>query len=75
MLLESAPFFIPESAMHALLEGDFNRAKGLFESAKTVEFGTLPLKVGVNARKAESVRQSEESTPPAYGSAESAWML
>lgn len=73
MLLESAPFFIPETAMHALLEGDFSRAKGIFEAAKSVEFGTLPLKVAMN-RKSETIRQGEKKAP-AYGTAETAWTL
>ncbi|MBQ7617716.1 MAG: hypothetical protein IJS50_02465 [Desulfovibrio sp.] len=42
-LAEDLPFFIPEDVQHAMLEGDFKRAHLLFESAKHLDYGSLPL--------------------------------
>jgi hypothetical protein len=40
---EKAPFFIPENIKHAMLENDFTKATGLFESAQQFHFESLPL--------------------------------
>ncbi len=42
-LKDALPFFIPEDAMHAMLNGDFSRAKAIFESASRIDFGQYPL--------------------------------
>lgn len=42
-LQASLPFFIPEDAMQQMLEGDFSRARMVFEKAKTVDFRQYPL--------------------------------
>lgn len=38
------PFFIPEGAMHAMMEGDFERARPIFESATRFDFSQYPLR-------------------------------
>lgn len=40
---DSLPFFIPEAVMHELLEGDFTRARGIFESARRFDFSQFPV--------------------------------
>lgn len=42
-LREALPVFIPDDAMHAMLNGDFHRAKVLFESAAHIDFGQYPI--------------------------------
>ena len=42
-IIESAPFFVPDDAMHELLEGSFDKIVGIFESAKRFDFGQLPI--------------------------------
>ena len=42
-LNDALPIFIPEDAMHAMLNGDFSRAKAIFESASRIDFGQYPL--------------------------------
>ena len=66
---ENLPFFIPEPAMHDMLNGDFSRARIVFESASRVDFSQFPLSGG--ERRGEPHRQGSASTPedPEYGSA------
>lgn len=40
---DSLPFFIPEAVMHEMLEGDFTRARGIFESARRFDFSQFPV--------------------------------
>ena len=42
-LAEGLPFFIPESVMHEMLEGDFHRARGILESARRFDFSQFPI--------------------------------
>jgi len=42
-IAESLPFFLPENVMHEMLEGDFTRARGIFESAALVDYSQYPL--------------------------------
>jgi len=37
------PFFIPEAVMHEMLEGDFTRARGIFENARRFDFSQFPV--------------------------------
>ncbi len=43
LIATSAPYVIPEDVQHAMMEGDFDRAKVLFESAKRLNYDQLPL--------------------------------
>lgn len=43
ILKDNMPFFIPEDAMHGMLNGDFTRAKAVFESATRIDFSQFPL--------------------------------
>ena len=43
LIAASAPYVIPEDVQHAMMEGDFDRAKVLFESAKRLNYDQLPL--------------------------------
>lgn len=62
------PFFIPEDAMHSMLEGDFERAKHVFESAAHFDFTQYPLRSAQGRQHAvtDVAQQSEE---PEYGTA------
>ena len=42
-LREALPVFVPDDAMHAMLNGDFHRAQAIFESAAHIDFGQYPL--------------------------------
>ena len=53
-LNDALPIFIPEGAMHAMLNGDFSRAKAIFESASRIDFGQYPL---------SHMRQQETNNP------------
>ena len=68
-LSESLPFFIPEGVMHDMLDGDFSRARMLFEGATTFDFGQYPLKQH-STRQAQDPAQVEPAhEEPEYGSA------
>ena len=68
LILESIagemPFFIPEDAMQAMLDGDFSRARPIFESAKTVDFSQYPL----TKKKSQAARLLVPKEPE-FGSA------
>ena len=72
-LLESVrsklPFFIPEEAMHQMMEGDFTRAQKIIEEAAVYDASHLPLH-----KKKETVIEKKVDknmrTEPEYGSAE-----
>ena len=40
---KAMPFVVPESVMHAMLEGDFDRAKVIFENAGRIDYSQYPL--------------------------------
>lgn len=42
-IADAMPFFIPQKAMDDLLEGDFRRARQIFESASVFDFTQFPL--------------------------------
>lgn len=42
-IAKELPFFIPENAMHDMLEGDFTRARAIFESASKLDYSQYPL--------------------------------
>lgn len=65
---DSFPFFIPEHIMHEMLEGDFNRAKGIFEQASLVDFSAYPIDQGRKGMVLEAARH-RKPTPSDYGSA------
>lgn len=43
LIAANAPYVIPEDVQHAMMEGDFDRARVLFESAKHIDYSQLPL--------------------------------
>lgn len=66
-LKEALPIFIPDDAMHAMMNGDFDRAKMLFESAACIDFGQYPIPVpGTHNSTKTMAQQSQE---PEFGSA------
>lgn len=74
IIVESAPFFIPDSAMHAILEGDFTKARGIFESAERIDFSQFPIGKPRKAtpKEAPAIQKSEDK---AWGSVGRAWDL
>lgn len=64
-LREALPVFIPDDAMHAMLNGDFNRAKVLFESAAHIDFGQYPISLPGR----ESTGMAQQQGDPEFGSA------
>ena len=74
LLADDLPFFIPEEVQHAMLEGDFNRAHVLFESAKRVDYGSLPLP-GVQFKPEYIPLQSQHREDPEQGTAEYGFAL
>lgn len=66
-VLDSLPIFIPDDIMHDLLDGDFTRARNIFESAARMDFSQYPL--GKNATSAINLPgQNECPDSPEYGS-------
>lgn len=66
-VLDSLPIFIPESIMHELLDGDFTRARNIFESAARMDFSQYPL--GKNATETPQLPiKNQQSELPEYGS-------
>ncbi len=53
-LRTSAPFFIPEKAMHGMLEGDFSKARAIFEQARHMDLSQFPLP-GAEERRERSI--------------------
>lgn len=66
-LRESLPIFVPDDAMHAMMNGDFSRAKVLFESAARVDFGQYPIPVSGTHNSVEAMAQQPQE--PEFGSA------
>lgn len=67
-LRDAFPVFIPDKAMHAMLDGDLDRAKSIFEAATRIDFSQFPLK-GVKP-EAEPVQPGPKRQRPEYGSLE-----
>ena len=65
--VEALPVFIPSSAMEFLMEGDFNRARGILESAKRIDFSQYPLSREKGIVKKQARIKIRESDEPAYG--------
>lgn len=67
VLREALPVFVPDDAMHAMMNGDFERAKMLFEGAARIDFGQYPISTPGRINPAGvSMEQQEE---PEFGSA------
>ncbi|MBQ7609084.1 MAG: hypothetical protein IJU76_14135 [Desulfovibrionaceae bacterium] len=74
LLAEDLPFFIPEDVQHAMLEGDFKRAHVLFESAKHLDYTSLPLSgARFNPEKISLAQRALEK--PEQGTAEYGFSL
>lgn len=70
VLTDKLPFFIPESAMQAMLDGDFDRAKMLFETASHYDFSQLPIWKHDENAPAEKKSQQVKQQKPDFGTAE-----
>ena len=64
-LASSFPCFIPEDVQHQMMEGDFSRAKMIFEQASRVDFSQYPIEEH-NPKTISPGSQTQE--PPLYGS-------
>lgn len=67
-IADSLPFFIPENVMHEMLEGDFTRARGIFESAARMDFSQFPLGKA-NAVQVKTPSGIFKKDAPEYGTA------
>lgn len=67
-LNDALPLFIPEDAMHAMLNGDFSRAKAIFESASRIDFGQYPL-TSMGKPRPQATLAPEPVQEPEFGSA------
>lgn len=72
-LQESLPFFIPEGAMHDMLNGDFSRARIVFENASRVDFSQFPLSGRKRRVAPEEQKAALMPEMPEYGSAAYGW--
>ncbi len=63
----SLPFFIPEGVMHELLNGDFTRARGIFESARRFDFSQLPIDKAAGGEQISAFREQPAEGSTAYG--------
>jgi len=64
----SLPFFVPEEIKHAMMENDFDNARGIFESATQVDFFQLPLR-----KKREAERKVKITKPVKENYREVGW--
>lgn len=55
---KALPFFIPEKAMAAMLDGDFERARPIFESATHFDFSQFPIEGAKNSPGAVTVPEN-----------------
>lgn len=64
-LASSFPCFIPEDVQHQMMEGDFSRAKMIFEQASRVDFSQYP----IEEHKPKTISPGYQTQePPLYGS-------
>lgn len=68
-LRETLPIFIPEEAMQAMMNGDFGRARTIFESASRIDFSQLPISYP-NKKPAAQFVDVPVPNAPEYGTAE-----
>ncbi|MDE7065586.1 MAG: hypothetical protein K2O70_08995, partial [Desulfovibrionaceae bacterium] len=68
-IADSLPFFIPEAVMHELLNGDFTRARGIFESARRFDFSQVPIDKGTGGggEQISVFREQPAEGSTAYG--------
>lgn len=71
-LASSFPCFIPEDVQHQMMEGDFSRAKMIFEQASRVDFSQYPIEEH-NPKTISPGSQTQE--PPLYGSGAFRFMI
>lgn len=66
------PCFIPEDVQHQMMEGDFSRAKMIFEQASRVDFSQYP----IEEHKPKTISPgSQTQEPPLYGSGAFGFMI
>lgn len=68
-LKDSLPVFIPDDAMHAMMNGDFERAKTIFEKASKIDLSQLPISSPLNEAKPHFIN-STICNEPEFGSVE-----
>lgn len=66
---DSFPFFIPENVMQDMMNGDFTRAKAIFESASEFNFASVPVRGRKNKTEPVIMQDNAQIEPPEYGSA------
>ncbi len=66
-IADSLPFFIPEEVMHEMLEGDFTRARGIFESAKRFDFSQFPIDKVAGGEQISVFKEQPTEGSTAYG--------
>lgn len=69
-LAKSFPCFIPERALHDMLNGDFTRAKGIFEQARLIDFTQYPLVPPSQEQHPKTCEGAQTLRQPEYGTAE-----
>ncbi len=69
-LQEAAPFFIPDEVVHNMLEGDFERARLLFEDAKRIDYSQYPLFGHKKPTGDPEVVRLREKEQPMFGTAQ-----
>lgn len=72
---ENAPFFVPDEVVHQMLEGDFERARAIFEDARRQDLSQLPLDSRKGRNREEEIVRPRERDLPEYGSADYGFSL
>ncbi len=67
-LRETLPIFIPEDAMQAMMEGDFERGRAIFERASRIDLSQYPI-VGPASKPLPKFAEMDVPQQPDYGSA------
>jgi hypothetical protein len=65
-IVEACPFFIPEDVQHAMFEADFDRARQIFESARTVDMTQYPVPGTLQRRMLAEKASATADAPPAW---------
>ena len=74
-IADSLPFFIPEAVMHEMLEGDFQRARGIFESARRFDFSQFPVSEKKENGEGVNIHVLPRDEKPDYGTSDYGFTL
>ena len=75
LFVANFPVIIPDEVQHAMLEGDFSRARTIFESAKLIDYSALPLNHRRQLSHSTIKTQANHACEPIEGSAEYGFTL